>query len=121
MMAGAVTISESSIGNEISQRLGGVLTSLVELQQLGKDERLPECGSQNSWPAEAAVGIAHPVEIERQIFSRGVGDDADAIEGQVVLFGFLRHCRGFHFDGGGARLAKLGLFRSGTGDAVNGK
>src|SRR5580704_5334483 len=99
MVVGAAMSSESSVGNEIPQRLGGVLTSFIEVQEFRKYCGAAECREYDFGSAEAAMGTAHLVEIEGQAFRGGVGDYADAVEGQVVLLGFFRYSGGFHFDG----------------------
>src|SRR5438445_5597438 len=88
MTVGTATTSEASVGNEISQGLGGAFTSSVELKQCRHQGWSADGSRHDLSMAESSGAIAHLVEIQWKILSGCVGNHADGVKRNVPLGGF---------------------------------
>jgi hypothetical protein len=101
--------------------IGGELDLALELDDGANAERCEEDGGGHFSEAETVHVIEVAVEIEREVFVGGVGDDADGGAWDVCVGADAADGGGFHFDGVGAGFLVEGAFAvCGGDDAVGG-
>src|SRR5216684_39113 len=122
MVAGGACNSNSTVCNKFTQHFSSALASFIQLQQFRKNYSGPSQGCCDDFGAiEAAFGVAHTVEIQREVFGCRVGDDADSVEREIPFLGFSCHGGCFHLDRVGAGLTKFKFFGRGGRDAIYGE
>jgi hypothetical protein len=97
-------------GEERPEGFGRVDGFLLEGEEFGEFE-----GGANEGPGEFAVvnflrGGHEGVEVEREVFESGVGDDADGGAGDVAFAAVLADAFAFHLDSIGTHAAPEALF-----------